>query len=177
MLVALGGRPDTTGWPTVRRLGPYYDAAFPVRPIDVELPDDPGVRVGNVAGLGRPAAGTPPDVVVSLCRVGPDDPPPGCEAHELFLVDHAADGANPNLDFVLTDTAAAIATWREAGRTVFLHCVAGESRTPTVAAAYLAQRFGLSGADALDHVRKALPVVRPNPGFAAALDRLWPESG
>jgi protein-tyrosine phosphatase len=79
-----------------------------------------------------------------------------------------------NLDFVLRDTAAAMVRWREAGRTVFLHCVAGESRTPSVAAAYLAERFALSGLEALDRVRKVLPLVGPNPAFLAALDRLWP---
>ncbi len=174
-LTARRGHVDSAGWPTARRLGrPYYQAAFPAPPIDVELIEDPGVRIGNVAGLGQPRTGAAPDVVVSLCRVGPDDSPAGSETHQLFLVDSAANGANPNLDFVLRDTAAAMVRWREAGRTVFVHCVAGESRTPTVAAAYLAERFGLTGREALDRVREALPIVRPNPAFMAALDRLWP---
>jgi ADP-ribosylglycohydrolase len=175
VLVARRGLPDTAGWPSAPSLIPYYHAAFPgQQPIDEALHDDEGVRVGNVAGLGRLATGPAPDVVVSLCRVGADDVPSTSEGHELFLFDDAKDGANPNLDFVVKDTATAIIKWRNAGKTVFVHCVAGESRTPTIAAAYLAQRFGLSGADALDHVRKVLPVVRPNSAFLAALDRLWP---
>lgn len=175
VLAARCGRPDAAGWPDARHLGSsYYQAAFPLAPIDVALPDDPGVHVGNMAGLGRPSEDPAPDVVMSLCRVGADDPPAGCEAHELFLVDRPEDGANPNLDFVLRDTAAAMVASRDAGQTVFLHCVAGVSRTPTVAAAYLAERFGLSGFDALERVRQALPAASPNRAFLAALDRLWP---
>ncbi|MGQ0519786.1 MAG: ADP-ribosylglycohydrolase family protein, partial [Actinomycetota bacterium] len=174
VLTALRGQADSAGWPAADRLGTYYREAFPGEPIDVALPDDPGVRIGNMAGLGRAGTGGAPDVAISLCRVGPADLPPGCAGHELFLVDSAAEGANPNLDFVLSDTARAIAGWREAGQTVFLHCVAGESRTPTVAAAYLAVRLGLPGAEALERVRKALPSARPNPAFVTALQRLWP---
>lgn len=92
----------------------------------------------------------------------------------MFLVDSPDPAANPNLDFVLCDMAAAIRAWRDDGKTVYLHCVAGESRTPTVAAAYLADRLGISGRDALDRLRPVLPSTRPNGGFLAALDRLWP---
>ena len=55
---------------------------------------------------------------------------------------------------------------------MFLHCVRAESRTPTVAAAYLAHRLGISGSDALDLVRVVLPAANPNPGFLDALDRI-----
>lgn len=81
---------------------------------------------------------------------------------------------NPNLDFVLTDTVSAIADARSKGKTVFLHCVATESRTPTVAAGYLAQHLDISGLDALDRVAQTLPGAHPNPGFREALQRLWP---
>jgi ADP-ribosylglycohydrolase len=175
VLTARGGKVDAAGWPSAQRLGdPYYRGAFPGAPIDVALADDPGVRIGNMAALGAFGGDTAPDVVVSLCRVGAEDPPAGCEAHELFLVDTAEDGANPNLDFVLTDAARAIKSWRDAGRTVFLHCVSAESRTPTVAAAYLAERKDISGPDALERVRQVLPAARPNSTFVAALARLWP---
>lgn len=175
VLTVRKGSADAAGWPSAPRLGDtYYRDAFPGPPIDVALPDDPGVRIGNMAALGGCGGDTAPDFVVSLCRVGSDDPPAGCEAHELFLVDTAEEGANPNLDFVLRDAALAIKGWRDAGRTVFLHCVAAESRTPTVAAAYLAERTGISGLDALDRVRQVLPAARPNSAFVAALARLWP---
>jgi protein-tyrosine phosphatase len=75
----------------------------------------------------------------------------------------------------LRDLAGAIAGWRGEGRPVLVHCVRAESRTPTVAAAYLAERFGMSGADALARAREVLPSARPNAGFRAALERMWPE--
>lgn len=48
--------------------------------------------------------------------------------------------ANPNLDFVLIDTVRLIEQLRNEGRTVLLHCVACQSRTPTVAALYAARK-------------------------------------
>ena len=106
--------------------------------------------------------------------MGTADVPAGSERHELWLIDTPDPADNPNLDFVLVDLARTIASWRDAGRTVFVHCVRAESRTPTVAAAYLAERFGLGGREALDRVRSVLPDAHPNPAFLAALDRLWP---
>jgi protein-tyrosine phosphatase len=96
------------------------------------------------------------------------------EAHELMIVDSPLDRHNPNLDFVLRDAADAIMQWRDEGRTVFVHCAAGVSRTSAVAAAYLAQRLGIDGITALDRVIDAHPVANPNPGFLEALERLQP---
>lgn len=59
---------------------------------------------------------------------------------------------------------------------MFVHCVQAESRTPTVAAAFLAERLGISGRAALQRVRSCLPGARPNSGFTAAVERLWPAS-
>jgi protein-tyrosine phosphatase len=92
-------------------------------------------------------------------------------------MDQPAATENPNIDFVLTDLAAQICDWRDEGKTVFIHCVQAESRTPTVAAAYLARRLEISGAEALARVRAVLPQAHPNPGFVTALNRLWPEEG
>ncbi|MCJ7671732.1 MAG: dual specificity protein phosphatase family protein, partial [Acidimicrobiia bacterium] len=92
--------------------------------------------------------------------------------HELILVDSPHLGDNPNLDFVLHDAAEAITAWREENKTVFVHCVAGISRTPTVVAAYLASRQGASGLDALARVTEAHPRANPNAGFLEALSRI-----
>ena len=137
------------------------------------LRDDPGVWVGDVACLSGLPEGT--SVVVSLCRVGRQDVPAGIEDHEVWLMDHADPGENPNLDWILSDLAGQMCRWRAEGRRVFVHCVRAESRTPAVAAAYLARRLGISGQDALGRVTGQLPGCRPNPGFVAALLRLFPE--
>jgi protein-tyrosine phosphatase len=90
------------------------------------------------------------------------------------LVDSADPADNPNLEFMLADAARAIDAWRNDGRTVAVHCVRAESRTPTVAAAYLAHRLGIPGRDALERVRRVLPDAHPNAAFVRVLDKLWP---
>jgi len=73
---------------------------------------------------------------------------------------------------VLGDTADAIVRWRDEGKTVFLHCAAGVSRTSAFAAAYLSKRLGISGLSALERVTACHPIADPNPGFLAALARI-----
>jgi ADP-ribosyl-[dinitrogen reductase] hydrolase len=172
ILGARGGEPDPSGWPDAPSLQGYYAARFSPSGVYRVLAADDGVAIGDVAALKRPPAGT--DVVVSLCRVGRHDVPEGVEGCQLWLVDESEQARNPNLDFLIADTARQVACWRERGRRVFIHCVMAESRTPTVAAAYLAERFGISGQEALASVAAVLPNSHPNPGFVAALDRLWP---
>ncbi len=53
-----------------------------------------------------------------------------------------------------------------------VHCFQAVRRTPVVGAAYLAERFGLSGAEAWARVEVSLPAARVNPSFGAALERL-----
>jgi ADP-ribosyl-[dinitrogen reductase] hydrolase len=171
-LSAWRGRPDRHGWPTADDLTPYYASNWPAPPLAVALREDPGVFLANVFAV----EGVGADVVVSLCRVGRKVPTAPLRV-EIGLVDDDDLAANPNLDFIFADVAESICSWRSQGRTVALHCVQAERRTPAVAAAYLAQRFGTSGEDAWARVAGQLPVARPNPAFHQALRRLWPASG
>jgi len=120
--------------------------------------------------------GLPPgvDAVVSLCRVDDDDLPVGVEQIDIRLMDIEGQDANPNLDFVLTDTVRLIEQLRNEGRTVLLHCVACQSRTPTVAALYGARRQGTSGLLALRDVTEVLPDSWPNSDLRKAIKRLAP---
>jgi protein-tyrosine phosphatase len=138
----------------------------------VQHPHDDGVWLADVAALQGLPAGL--DAVVSLCRVNDDDLPAGVEQIDIRLVDIVDPDANPNLDFVLTDTARLIEQLRNQGRTVLLHCVACQSRTPTVAALYGARRQGISGMLALQDVTAVLPNAWPNSDFRRALQRLAP---
>jgi ADP-ribosylglycohydrolase/protein-tyrosine phosphatase len=140
--------------------------------IPVQHPHDDGVWLGDVAVL----QGLPPgvDAVVSLCRVNDDDLPAGVEQIDIRLIDKAEPDANPNLDFVLTDTVRLIEQLRDEGRIVLLHCVACQSRTPTVAALYGARRQGISGMLALQGITSVLPDAWPNNNFQKALERLAP---
>ncbi|MCL1587357.1 MAG: ADP-ribosylglycohydrolase family protein [Actinomycetia bacterium] len=165
-LTATGGVDDSAGWPANPNMDGYYRTNFPQGPIAEPLADDPGVIVGNIAGIEQ--ADT--DIVVSLCRMGSE---PVSNVHiDVRLIDEASPGANPNLEFVIDDTVRFIASQRDTGRTVYVHCVRAESRTPTVAAAYLATTLGISGVDALERVRQSLPNADPNPGFVTYLNSL-----
>ena len=164
-----GGQPDPHGWPRVDSLLPHYRSDWPGTPILEPLPGDPGVLVGNVFSLEQV---TEVDHVVSLCRIGAADVPLGARGHPIHLIDRPDE--NPNLAFQLLDLADTIATWRDADQRVLIHCVAAESRTPTVAAAYLAHRHGLSGEQALADVRTTLPRSNPNAEFRSTLAALWP---
>jgi protein-tyrosine phosphatase len=154
---------------------PYYYDHFHLDGEAVALQDDPGVLIGDVAILEVLPAAT--DVVVSLCRVGREDVPTGIEHHEIWLMDEAEPEANPNLEWILTDLADSLCRWRDQDRRVLVHCVRAESRTPTVAAAYLARRFGIGGSEALKRVVAQFPTCNPNPGFAAVLSRLFAAEG
>ncbi|ETL30637.1 hypothetical protein F442_16852 [Phytophthora nicotianae P10297] len=54
---------------------------------------------------------------------------------------------------------------RESGGRIFLHCVKGISRSPTMAIAYLMWYKNIGMYKALDFVRQSRPIVDPNAGF------------
>lgn len=60
---------------------------------------------------------------------------------------------------------------RDQGK-VFVHCVAGVSRSPTICLAYLMQERGMSLEDAERLVRKVRPQICPNEGFEEQLRKL-----
>jgi predicted protein tyrosine phosphatase len=137
-------------------------------------PDDPGLLLGDIAALNILPAEV--DAVVSLCDVGERDARAIGEREavwaEVRLVDDDDPAENPNLDFVLHDTVAAIEELRGAGRVVLVHCVEAYSRTPTIAALYAMRRTGESSWGALARViREALPHADPADAFRAALER------
>ena len=109
---------------------PFSYDVDPMTP--VRHPHDDGVWLGNIATLRALPPGV--DAVVSLCRVHDDDLPAGVEQIDVRLIDNVDPDANPNLDFVLTDTVRLIEQLRKEGHTVLVHCVAAQSRTPIVAA-------------------------------------------
>jgi ADP-ribosyl-[dinitrogen reductase] hydrolase len=167
-LALTGGSPDGQGWPMVGRLD-YSN--WQLRGAVVRHPRDAGVWIGDVAALDSRPPGV--DAVVSLCRLGTaQSPAPGVAAAdhvEVWLIDAPERSENPHLEFVLRDTVRTIADLRAEGRTVLLHCVAGESRTPTVAALYGAKAASIPVADALTEVLDLLPQADPNQTFREVL--------
>lgn len=156
-VLAVGGGSAT--WPTPDR--------FPPSGVDtlVRHPHDDGVWMGSLAALRRLPSEV--DAVVSLCRVGRRET--ALETIEFWLVDQP--GANTDVPFVLSDAADAIAALRAEGRTIFVHCFEGRSRTPAVAAAYSIRHRGVPPIRALDEVLEALPGNHLNAEFRTVVTR------
>ena len=114
---------------------------------------DDGLTVGNVHALADQLPQS--DVVVSLCRMGCNDVPDHLGHHVVALIDSDR-GDNPNLEFVLTDTADFVANCTAAGKRVFVHCVMAENRTPAIAAAVLVRTQACDPGDALEVAAKAI---------------------
>lgn len=148
---ARNGADDDDGWPSAARvrIPAYAGMAFAV-----SHPEDPGVLMGNLPMTGFPGE-APIDAVVSLCRVGQEPIFAGTDVEHVrvWLVDK--EGANPNLHFALSQAADQILRLRREGKRVFLHCVAGRSRTPAVAAVY-STLLGTNPHTALVNIYRAL---------------------
>jgi predicted protein tyrosine phosphatase len=163
VLAVRRGRPDGDGWPSAPTVPAYAGSPRATIP----HPDDPGVLLGAVGAL-RPGVA---DAVVSLCRLGATQAPlagvPAADHVEVWITDR--DNANLDLPALLADTASVIRDLREEGKTVLLHCVFAEARTPIVAAAYGALITGSTPEAALRRVRAVLPSARPRPSIVAGL--------
>ena len=152
VLTANAGRDDSDGWPSAPRVrvpvssGQAFSAAHP---------HDPGVVLGNLA-LTEHGGPAPVDAVVSLCRVGSDPvlTATGVEHTRIWLVDKP--GANNSLHFALDQAAREVMRLRAEGKRVLIHCVAGRSRTPAVAALYSHLAYGVPPLDALRAAHRAL---------------------
>lgn len=171
ILTANRGIPDSTGWPNVEHLG-YPQARDALAA--VPHPYDAGVMLGTV----HPEA-LDTDVVVTLCRLGtaqrclPDVPE--ADRLDVWLIDSDDRAANPHLNFVLADTAAFVAARRDAGQRVYVHCVAAEQRTPSVALAY-ACYHGHGPQEAAEAIRRALHSTRGSGRLWEAAARVAPAS-
>ena len=133
-------------------------------------PYDEGVWLGDIGALRSLPEGV--NAVVSLCRVGDADLPARAEQIDVRLIDQP--DVNDNLDFVLLDTVRTVEQLRREGRTVLIHCVQAQSRTPTVAALYGARLRGIGITEALADVFGVLPNAHPIREFREALRRLHP---
>lgn len=164
-LIVTGGEPLVHGWP----LAEHIDYTRYGGPLLVEHPHDAGVLLGSAPTLDELPDYV--DAVVSLCLLGTEQVPDDVEHISFRLIDSAADADNPNLDYVVRDVATTISDLRAEGRTVYLHCVRAESRTPTAALAY-SLSLGIPLEQARADIQRALPNARPNLGFRKAVDRL-----
>ncbi|MBM9458761.1 ADP-ribosylglycohydrolase family protein [Nocardioides sp. zg-536] len=166
-LAATRAEPGHHGWPMIDHID--YTGWQAGGTTLVRHPHDPGVWLSDATALSELPAEV--DAVVSLCLVGRRQIPDHIESVGFRLIDMVDPTANPNLDFTIRDAAETIAALRAEGKTVLLHCVAAQSRTPTVGAAYSMLR-GVDDDRALAEVCSALPRAHPNRAFRTALKRL-----
>jgi ADP-ribosylglycohydrolase/protein-tyrosine phosphatase len=159
---------DASGWPSTP-IAPYD--AYPGRDAVAVHPHDDRVLLGGVDAVRDLPRGV--DAVVSLCRLGADEvPASGIDSRhhvEVWLVDSNSTEDNPHLSYVLDQAARAVAELRAEDRTVLLHCVQAQSRTPSVAARYSVLARGLEPQRALDEVCAALPEAHPQPALREAV--------
>jgi ADP-ribosylglycohydrolase/predicted protein tyrosine phosphatase len=153
------------GWPNVANMD--YNGWSGVDAIAIH-PHDDGVLLGGFdVASGRLPAPMRIDAVVSLCRVGTEDLAhwgiPATSRVEVRIIDEP--GANAHTEHTLADAAATVAALRAEGKQVLLHCVASQSRTPTVAAIYARDHLGIDAGEALEAVCAALPAAHPNHEF------------
>jgi hypothetical protein len=121
--------------------------------------DQPYTRIEEGLYLGgsveRPPRGT--RAVVNLCSQ--EDP----YRVEACLWEPIFDGKNePSLEW-LRRVVEFIDAQRRAGRTTYVHCLAGVNRSGAAVAAYLMYRHGWRRERALEFVRSKRPQVQPNP--------------
>jgi hypothetical protein len=120
---------------------------------------EPGLYQGG--DVAAPPPGT--TAVLNLCET------PDAYAVEVALWEPINDAAPaPDLDW-LRRMVEAIDANRRAGRTTFVHCRNGVSRSGMVVTAYLMWKNGWTRDEALAFVRTKRPETRPNPAFMELL--------
>lgn len=91
------------------------------------------------------------------------------EQETEFILDDSAH--NEDLPNVITAAVATLEEHVQRGEVVLVHCMAGVSRSATVVIAWLMKQREISFTQALEEVKRARPLVRPNATFCAYLAR------
>ncbi|KAI8923876.1 hypothetical protein BC831DRAFT_468572 [Entophlyctis helioformis] len=79
------------------------------------------------------------------------------------------DSPNVPIRLLFEETTSIIETARLNGEKVLVHCHAGVSRSSTIILAYMIKYLHMTLHDAWNATYKIRPIIRPNPGFARAL--------
>ncbi len=169
ILTARHGVPDGLGWPTAPDLMAYYRENWHPTGVLTTLPGHEGILWGDVAALDH----APADAFISLCRIGRAQRR-GTDHHEVWMTDGPD---NNDLAHVLADTADAVEELRLDCGSVFVHCVQAQSRTPSVAAAWLVRHRGRTPAAAFAEVEQALPSAAPRSVMRDAVYTLGRSAG
>jgi hypothetical protein len=122
-------------------------------------------RIEDGLWLGGRVDKPPPRTraVLNLCELKDDYV---AEVHEWKPICDSSPA--PSLDW-LREQVAFIEENRAAGRTVYVHCLQGVSRSGMVVVAYYTARNSWSRDEAIAFVRSRRPELRPNPAFLELL--------
>lgn len=133
--------------------------APPTRTSELYSLIEEGLYMGGAVDKAPPGT----RAVLNLCQF---EDPYRCEVHVWQPIPDRAPA--PDLDW-LRKQVAFVDAQRKAGRTVYVHCRAGISRSGMVTVAYLMQEHDWTRDKALEFVRSKRPMTRPHPAF---LERL-----
>lgn len=152
-------------WPNINNMD--YTGWSGIDTIAIHPHDSDVIISGFNAASGTVETPKEIDAVVSLCRMGTDD----IRHHKLRPGNHVEvriidiPGDNAHTELTLADAADTVAYFRSQGKTVLLHCVAAQSRTPTVAALYAIRHKNIDPQAAFNQVNQTLSSAHPNPEF------------
>ena len=145
-----------SAWPALKWLERSYD--LPENYAEVE----PGLWIGG--DTEQP----PPGTIATLNLCEKDDP----YGTEVYVWDSIRDAAPaPSIDW-LKKKVDWIESQHGAGKTTYVHCFAGRSRSGMVVAAYLMHKHGWSRDEAIARIREKRPEIKVNPAFLELL-REW----
>eukprot|EP00475_Leptophrys_vorax_P009342 TRINITY_DN16197_c0_g1_i1.p2 TRINITY_DN16197_c0_g1~~TRINITY_DN16197_c0_g1_i1.p2 ORF type:complete len:191 (+),score=69.51 TRINITY_DN16197_c0_g1_i1:1329-1901(+) len=77
-----------------------------------------------------------------------------------------------NIEPYFDDSYQFIDTALSKGEKILVHCSAGASRSATLVIAYLMKKYNLRLEPTLEYVQRQRPIVQPNLGFMASLEKL-----
>ncbi len=95
----------------------------------------------------------------------------GISYEKLSLTDEESS----NIDFSVSRACEIIDAAAASRGKVLVHCVAAISRSPTIIAAYLMKKRGMSLRESLETLVRARDAVSPNPGFLRQLSEMEKE--
>eukprot|EP00736_Rhodelphis_marinus_P005059 Rmarinus@m.26870 len=134
----------------------------------------PGLYVGNASGAKDIKRLR--DLGISyICNMSPRQVRTGASFYPsdfVYREYRAQDIYTFDIAPLLEEAVEGIAGALSEGRGVLVHCFVGQSRSTTVACAYLMLHRHMSLAEAAAVVRRGRPMALPNPGFFATLQEL-----
>ena len=111
--------------------------------------------------------GLKPDVIINCCNEYTHSAIPDCII-ENYPID---DGVNATIEPYLDPTADSIHGHIEQGRRIYIHCMQGRSRSPSVVIYYLMKYQKMSFDKAYAEVAQVRPIILPNPKFVEEIKK------